>query len=96
MDLTKYNYEEVNPCMDTDKALLTEAISRGFYNGHTKYNDLFTEVFFKGGKLNFKENLDPLAQDTMFNYLKYFMKSFSPKHEEKEAICAMLLSELVD
>ncbi len=50
MDLTKYNYQEVNSCMDTDRVLLTEAISRGFYNGHTKYNDLTLQLLRIGRK----------------------------------------------
>jgi len=28
--------------------------------------------------------------------LKALMESFEPKHEEKEAICAMLMSELIE
>jgi len=84
-------------CLPTDKALLEEAERRGFsICSNTPYNDLFSNLFFKGGKLNFKKNLDPDFKAAAVPYLKAFMGSFEPKHEHKEAICALLLSELVD
>lgn len=76
--------------------LLAEAKERGFYNGHTPYNNLFSELFFAGGKLNFKKDLPEEFRRAAMLYMKSFMGSFEPKHEEKEAICAMLLSELVE
>lgn len=80
----------------TDPKLLAEARERGFYNGHTPYNSLFSELFFSGGKLHFKKDLPEEFKSAALPYLKAFMGSFEPKHEEKEAICAMLLSELVE
>jgi hypothetical protein len=96
MDLQKYKFEELNMCQRTDKKLLIEAKSRDFYNGNTPYNALFGGLFFGGGKLNFKKDIPEDFRKTATQYLKAFMGSFEPKHEEKEAICAMLLSELVD
>ena len=84
------------PTFSTIPELLTEAKQRGFYNGNTKYNKLFSELFFNGGTLNFKKDLNPEFKERSLPYLRSFMASWSPKHEEKEAICAMLLSELVD
>lgn len=81
--------------VSTDPEMLAEAKARGFYNGHTPYNKLFSTLFFKGGKLNFKSDLDPAFKEKATRYLRAFMASFEPAHEEKEAICAMLLSELV-
>lgn len=82
--------------LGTNPTLLAEAKERGFYNGRTPYNELFSTLFFKGGKLNFKNDLDPTFKDKALRYLTAFMRSFEPKHEEKEAICALLLSELVE
>jgi hypothetical protein len=82
--------------MNTNFKLLTEAKKRGFYCGDTKYNTLFSELFFGGGTLDFKEDLDGEFKDKSLTYLKMFMQSYSPKHEEKEAISAMILSELVN
>lgn len=102
MDIKQYEFPELSgidiiiPTIKTDKNLLEEAKKRGFYNGHTPYNDLFSNLFFNGGKVNFKKNLDKKFKAKALPYLKAFMKSFEPAHEEKEAICALLLSELVE
>ena len=96
MDIKKFNFSEISICMPTDKQLLTEAENRSFYNGYTPYNTLFSTLFFEGGKLNFKKDLDENFKAKAVPYLKAFMRSYEPKHEEKEAICALLLSELVE
>ena len=99
MKLKDYNFEKTEGIfsnLKTDSFLLEIAKEKGFYNGHTSYNNLFSELFFSGGKLNFKTNLDPEFKTNATVYLKSFMSSFEPKHEEKEAICSLLLSELVD
>ncbi len=102
MDLTKYNFPKVRdvdkvfPTFNTDLVLLAEAKKRGFYNGRTPYNDLFSVLFFKGGGFTFKKGLDPEFKEAASLYLDAFMRSFAPKHEEKEAICSMLLSELAE
>lgn len=100
MNLKKYKFREVTaidmafPTFGTDDQLLAEAHERGFYNGETKYNELFTSIFFRGGELKFKKGLDEDFKSKAIPYLYALMGSFAPKHEEKEAICAMLLSEL--
>jgi len=94
IDLKKFKFKATSLYMPTDRALLQEAIDRGFYNGHTKYNDLFTKLFFKGGALNYKTDIDTEFKKKAFNYLRCFMGSMEPKHKEKEAICALILSEL--
>lgn len=79
----------------TDPEMLAEAKARGFHNGRTPYNSLFGTLFFKGGRLNFKSDLDPEFKTKATRYLRAFMGSFEPSHEDKEAVCALLLSELV-
>lgn len=102
MDLKKFKFPKISvsdivfPTQKTNQRLLIEATTRGFYNGHTPYNTLFSMLFFNGGKLNFKKDLPDEFKNAAVPYLKSFMGSFATKHEEKEAICAMLLSELVD
>ncbi len=96
MNLKSYKFGEISFSIPTDPVLLKEAKKRGFYDGDTKYNKLFSSLFFNGGKINFKENLDPDFKKNALPYLRSFMGSFAPKHEEKEAISAMLLSEMVD
>jgi hypothetical protein len=102
MNLKDFNFPEVTavhiafPTFKTDKQLLEEAKYRGFYNGNTPYNKLFNKLFFEGGKVKFKKKIDKSFFEGAWLYCRAFMGSFEPKHEEKEAICAMLLSELVD
>jgi len=96
MNLKTYKFTKPNGCLPADSKLLAEARDRGFYGGRTPYNDLFSSLFFGGGALNLKKGLNEDFKASALPYLKAFMGSFEPKHEEKEAICAMLLSELVE
>lgn len=102
MDLTKFKFPEVSgvdmafPTFKTDKQLLAEAKNRGFYVGNTPYNRLFSNLFFSGGKIKFKEGVDEDFKKSAWSYCRAFMQSWEPKHEEKEAICALLMSELLE
>ena len=102
MDLQKFKFPEIGDMdiafnvLETDESLLAEAKVRGFYNGNTKENDLFNELFFHGGTLNFKQAIPTDFKVNATRYLKAFMSSWEPSQEEKEAISALLLSELVN
>ena len=82
--------------LGADPKLLAEAKRRGFYNKDTPYNRLFSALFFKGGKLDFKADVPAEFKERATPYLRALMGSFEPAHEDKEAICALLLSELVN
>lgn len=84
------------PTMEADKELLAIAEERGFLYGRTKYNDLFSSLFFGGGKINIKKDMDVEYGTKLLKYLKAFMGTWGCKHEHKEAICALILSELVE
>ena len=102
LDLTKFKFPSVDkadmafPTFGTIKELLEEAKLRGFYNGNTPYNKLFSNIFFSGGKVKFKPELNEEFKTSAWAYCHSFMGSWSPKHEEKEAICAMIMSELLE
>lgn len=102
LNLTKFQFPTVTgadivfPTFGTIKELLEEAKSRGFYNGHSPYNKLFSNLFFSGGKVKFKSGIDEDFKKSAWAYCRSFMGSWSPKHEEKEAICAMIMSELLE
>jgi hypothetical protein len=102
MDLTKFDFKKLNATesvfctLKADPKLLAEAKNRGFYNGYSEYNRLFSKLFFEGGKVQFKESIDPEFKANAWPYLRAFMGSFEPKHEEKEAICALIMSELLE
>ena len=83
--------------LNTDPALLEEAKRRGFADHtDTPYNKLFSELFFSGGKVEFKKDLPEDFKKNAWAYCRAFMGSFAPKHEDKEAICALLMSELLE
>ena len=94
VDLIKFNYNELDR-HSTPEQLLAEAKNRGFYLGRTPYNKLFSKLFFNGGEVTFKSGLNESFRSPAWEYCRHFMSSFFPKHEEKEAICAMLMSELL-
>ena len=94
MDLINYDFKDIMACMTTDKKLLAEARERGFYNGNTKYNKLFSNLFFSRGRINLRKDIDKQFRQRALEYLRAFMGSFEPKHEEKEAISALILSEI--
>lgn len=103
MNLLEYKYpnpinglDMVFSTYNTIPELLEEAKERGFLYGHTPYNDLFSQLFFNGGKVKFKEGIEPAKQNEIWKYVRTFMGSWEPKHEHKDAICAMLLSEIVE
>jgi len=101
IDLKTFEFPEVKgvdmafPTLETIPELLEEAKERGFYNGQTEYNELFSEVFFNGKKIKFKDGLTEDFKVKAWSYACAFMGSSQPKHEEKDAICAMLMSELL-
>ena len=96
MDLKKFKFPKPSMCLPYNKKLFNEAKRRGFYEGYTPYNKLFNLLYFHGGEINFRQNIDSDFREKAYTYLRAFMTSFEPKHEHKEAICAMLLSELVE
>lgn len=101
MDIIKFNFPQVTeldmvfPTFETDKELLKEAKERGFYDGKTPYNKLFRKIFYEGGTVRFKADLDKEFVNKAWPYVKSFMGSWAPKHQEKEAICALLFSEML-
>ena len=98
MDLKTFDFPSLNDTQAVRKAaaeLLEEAKERGFYNGNTAHNDLFNTLFFSGGDIEFRKDLTEEFKDKAWPFCRGFMSSFDPKHEHKEAVCAMLMSEIL-
>lgn len=102
MDLKEFKFPAVDkidmvfPTFDTIPELLEEAKNRKFYNGRTPYNELFSQLFYHGGQVVFKSGIDEEYRKTVWQYIRSFIGSFAPLHNDKEAICAMLLSEICE
>lgn len=94
MDLKTFDFTKITG-FNTNKELLAEAKERKFYCGRTPYNKLFSTLFFIGGRVQFKPDVDKEFINRAWPYCCAFMGSFAPSHEEKEAICAMIMSELL-
>lgn len=98
MDLTKFQFQKVlgfsSPKID--KILLEEAKERGFYNGYTPYNKLFSKLFFSGGKVKFKAELNEDFRSSAWKYCRAIMGGWDSKHEEKEAVCSLIMSEILE
>ncbi len=70
-----------------------DEIPKEFKDRRTKWNDLFSKLFFNGAeKLELKPK-DGVDKDAAFRAIKTIMASWEPKHEHKEAACAYLFSE---
>lgn len=72
---------------------LPKEVPEEFYNGKTKWNDLFRKWFFSGIDINCikpKEGVDVLLA---VRVLQAIMRSYAPPHEHKEAGVAYLMSE---
>lgn len=101
MDLTKFSFpvptpaDMAFPTYDTIPELLAEAKERGFLYGNKPANELFSKLFFEGGSVNFRQDIDEEYRKRVWYYLRSLMGSFAPKHQHKEAICAMLLDEIL-
>lgn len=94
MNLKKHEFGAISMAMAVDPALLVEAKKRGFYNGGTKWERYFNDLFFGGGSVTYRQDVPADFTATTMTYLKHFMGSFEPKHEEKAAISALILSEI--
>lgn len=102
MKLEEFEFPKVTgadivfPTYKTIPALLDEAKRLKFYDGNTPYNKLFSTLFFSGGKIKFKEGIDEDFKKRAWGYCRAFMGSWEPKHEEKEAICAYIMSHILE
>ena len=95
MELSEYKFPEVSqadiafPTFDTVPELLKEAESRNISKGRKKFNQLF----FSGGKIDLQDDVKGTWKEGAFLYARALMGSFAPKHEDKEAVCAMIFEE---
>lgn len=107
-EVKQFNFEEFlkanppGPLTDVPvpPELLELAKMRNFYHTPSgEYNEIFSQLFFKGGKLVKKKELHkykPEYVSIIMRLILTLMQSFRPSHEEKEAVCALLLSEIID
>lgn len=102
MDLRQFKFPTITgmdlafPTLDTDRRLLDEAKARGFYKGNTVFNRLFFDLFYGPGRLICKPGIPDEFRNAALAYLSAYMGSFAPKYSDREAVCALILSELCE
>lgn len=95
MDLSTYPFPKVTevdlafPTFDTPKDLLEEAVNRKPKKGMQK----FSELFYRGGKIELKDDVVGTWKENAFLYARALMGSFAPKHENKELVVGMIFEE---
>jgi hypothetical protein len=95
MELSNYDWPKVKELdlvfgtFNVPADLLEEAKKRKLNKGRAK----FKELFFLGGKVEFKDNVKGTWREKAFSYARALMNSFKPKHEDKESVCAMIFEE---
>lgn len=104
IDLWEYQFPKLTETdlafstLNTIPEILKEAQLRGFDSGRGIYYQMFNDKFFNGIRVTHK-NVEDSKSDQRQSMVMYFLclcKSFSPKHEHKEAVCSMLMSELYE
>lgn len=95
MDLSTYKFPEITkvdlafPTLDTTKELVEEAEKRNPKKGIKKFN----ELFYSGGKIEFKEDVKGTWKENAYLYTLVLMGSFTPKHQDKELVVGMIFEE---
>lgn len=99
LNLSTFKFPEMNPVdeifptAETNTELLEEARLRGYCDKDLAGNKIFNSWFFRGIKevtIRDKKNAQPA-----YAYMRSLIGSFAPKHEHKEAVCAMIIDEFL-
>lgn len=77
-------------CKDWFYDTLKEAEKENLHNWEKRFSDLF----FCGGSLNLNKSIPEEKLRKGIRLFKAIAGSFEPKHEHKEAVCAMILREI--
>lgn len=102
MNLKDYAFPKVTDLdiafstFEAPEVLVKEAKERGFADVSNEYNKLFSTLFYSGGKIEFKKGVDEELKKKAWPFCRALMGSFAPKHEDKEAVCALIMSELLE
>lgn len=95
MDLSTYDFPKVTdadiafPTFDTTKELVDEAEKQNPEKGMEK----FSELFFKGGKIKIKDDVEGTWKENALKCALALMDSFTPKHEHKKLVVGMIFEE---
>ena len=94
MNLLKYNYPTGSEVV-VDPQLLAEAKKRGYYKNTKPFTRIFWGIAFFLEEPVMKASATTEAHMNIWLYCRRLLRSWKPKHEEKEAVCTMLMSEIL-
>lgn len=95
MDLSTYNFPEIKgidfafSTKDTTPELVEEAKKRNPQKGIEKFN----QIFYTGGEIMLKDDVNGTWKEKAIRYAIALMRSYTPNHNDKEIVCAMLFEE---
>lgn len=98
MELKDFEFPEITkvdesfPTFNTIPELLEEAKKRDLSKGRKKFNALF----YTGGVISLKDGAKGTWKEKALMYARALMCSYAPKHEHKEAVCAMIFEETIE
>lgn len=98
MDLSTYKFPDVTkidlafPTFNAPRELLEEADKRDLKKGREKFNQLF----YYGGEIKLKPYVKGTWKENAYLFARALMASFEPKHEHKEAVCALIFEECLE
>jgi len=79
--------------VENQKIPKTSDIPQEFWDEKTYWNKLFSTLFFKGGEITNIIPKEGVDSDKALRAIKAVMRSWEPKHEDKEAIVAYMFSQ---
>lgn len=69
-----------------------EIVPKEFQEVRTKWNDLFSKLFFKGSEGYVFTAKPGIDKTKAIRHLRALMRSWEPRHQHKEAACAWVMS----
>lgn len=91
MKLETYKFPELSINQEIPAALLKEAKARDTTKGVEKFNQLF----YSGGEVQLQKDITGTWKETAWLFCKSLMRSWAPKHEDKEIVCGMIMEEVL-
>lgn len=102
MNITDYQFPVLTDLdlafstLETPQDLLQEARSKKMDYPMNIYNRLASHIFYRNDEIILNEDLDPKFSEDALRFLRAFIRSFAPKHEDKIAVCALISFPLTD
>jgi len=83
------------PCLTRDEMQKWETEAKKA-NYDTKFERMASTLFFSGGKIIPKKDIDETTYKNGLRYLKKWLGSWDPKHEAKELVAGYILSRIAE